>query len=277
MEQDETANFSLRLFRNRAKDARIYNLPSSNEVAALIVGDFGSTETRRDLVVKKMSGDLCRIHETHTAYLPLQYPIIFPYGEDGYQEDIPIRDSIDGQKNRQRQRVTLREFIAFRIQERDVEFGNIVNSRRLFQQFVVDCYTMVESQRLMWIRLNQKLIRCDLLNGLQEAITRGEIDSSSVGRRVVLPASLTGGTRYMFNNCQDAMTICKRFGYPDLFITITCNSNWREIQEFVSARGLKACDRPDIVCRVFKMKLDQMMIDFKKEEFFGHVDAGKCF
>lgn len=124
MEQDETTNSSLRLFRNRAKDARIYSLPSSNGDAALIVGDFSSMEAKRDLVVKKMYGDLYRIHETHTAYLPLQYPMIFPCGEDGYQNDIPIRDSIDGQKSRQRKRVALREFIAFRIQERDVEFGN---------------------------------------------------------------------------------------------------------------------------------------------------------
>jgi hypothetical protein len=60
----------------------------------------------------------------------------------------------------------------------------------------------------------------------------------------------------------------------------TCNSNWREIQEFVSIRGLRASDRPDIVCRIFKMKLDQLMRDLKKDEMFGNVDAGKslsCF
>jgi len=47
-----------------------------------------------------------------------------------------------------------------------------------------------------------------------------------------LPASFTGGTRYMFNNCQDAMAICKKFGYPYLFITITCNVNCSELRLF---------------------------------------------
>jgi hypothetical protein len=61
--------------------------------------------------------------------------------------------------------------------------------------------------------------------------------------------------------------------YPDLFVTITCNSNWREIQDFLKERNLKASDRPNIVCRVFKMKLDKLMDDFKKEELFGKVDA----
>jgi len=58
------------------------------------------------------------------------------------------------------------------------------------------------------------------------------------------------------------LQFCKKFGYPDLFIIITCNVNWSEIHAFVSPRGLFASDKPNIVCRVFKMKLDQMMTDF---------------
>jgi len=133
---------------------------------------------------------------------------------------------------------------------------------------------MIEAQRLSFIRNNKKLIRLDILNGLQEAVNKGETDPSSIGKRIVLSASFTGGMRYMFNNCQDAMAICKRYGYPDLFITITCNVNWPEILDFVKSRGLTASDRPDIVCRVFKMKLDQMMTNFKKNNFFGKVNAG---
>lgn len=275
VQQSDAPNFCLRLFRHRSKDPRIYNVPTSDKVAALIVGDLSNMELGRDLIVKNISGELERIHETQPSYLPLQYPLLFPYGEDGYQENIPIRGSEVDIHNRRQTRVALREFISFRIQQRNVEFGNIVNSRRLFQQFVVDCYTMIESQRLSFIRGNQHVIRCDILNGLQEAVSRGETDPSLVGRRVILPASFTGGMRYMFNNCQDAMAVCKRFGYPDLFITITCNSNWKEIKDFVSITGHKPSDRPDIVSRVFKIKLDQMMIDFKKEELFGKVDAGK--
>jgi len=176
-------------------------------------------------------------------------------------------------------RVSLREFIAFRILERDLEFGNIVNARRLLQQFVVACYTMIESQCLSFIRANQKLIRSELLCGLQEAVNRGEIDPSLIGRHIVLPASFTGGMRHMFNNCQDVMAICKKFGYPDLFITITCNVNWSEIRDFLLPKGLSASDRPDIIYRVFKMKLDQMMTDFKKNNFFYNTRTGTylCF
>jgi len=177
--------------------------------------------------------------------------------EDGYQEDISIRETYLKSKARVRVRIFLREFIAFRIQQRSSEFGNIVNACQFFQQFLVDYYTMIEAQYLSFTRPNQKLIRYDILK-------RGETNPSSIGRRTVFPASFTSGTRYMFNNCQDVMAICKKFEYLDLVITITCNVNWSEIRDFVSPRSLSASDKPDIVCRVFKMKLDQMMTDFKK-------------
>jgi len=240
----------------------------------LIVGDLSTLDVGRDIIVKKVCGQLTRLHETHTCFIPLQYPLIFSYGEDGYQEDIPIRDCQRYGQSIKRIQISLREFIAFRIQDRKIEFGKVVHSRRLFQQFLVDTYIMIEAQRLSFIRNNQKLICSDILNGLQEVVNKGETHPSSIGKHVVLPASFIGGMRYMFNNCQDAMAICKRYDYPDLFITITCNVNWPEILDFVKSRGLTASDRPDIVCRVFKMKLDQMMTNFKKNNFFGKVNAG---
>jgi len=114
------------------KDPRVYNTPSSNETVVLIVGDFSNMDVGRDIIVKKVCGDLSRLHETHTAFIPLQYPLMFPYGEDGYQENIPIRECHSGNASRKRICVSLREFIAFRIQERHCEFGNIVHACRLF-------------------------------------------------------------------------------------------------------------------------------------------------
>ena len=88
---DDRSDFGLRLFRHRCKDPRVYNTPIADEVATFIVGDLSTLDVGRDIIVKKVCGQLTRLHETHTFFIPLQYPLIFPYGEDGYQEDIPIR------------------------------------------------------------------------------------------------------------------------------------------------------------------------------------------
>ena len=275
VEAGDPPTLALRLYRKRSNDSRMHNIPTVDEVAGLIVGDFDDSDIGRDVVVNDTCLGLTRLHETHVLVLPLQYPLMFPRGENGWEPDIPLREVEEDKPKRKRARVTIRDFMAFRIMERLIEFGTIVNAKRLFQQFLVDCYTMIEAQRLSYIRENQDKIRSDLLSGLQEAVETGDILPSSVGKSVIIPDSFTGGPRYMFNNCQDAMGICKRFGYPDLFITVTCNSNWSEIRDFVTSRGLTASDRPDIVCRVFKMKLDEMMSDFKKKEIFGKVIAGK--
>ena len=38
-------------------------------------------------------------------------------------------------------------------------------------------------------------------------------------------------TRNMLQLYQDAMAIVRKYGEPDLFITMTCNLKWREIEE----------------------------------------------
>lgn len=77
----------------------------------------------------------------------------------------------------------------------------------------------------------------------------------------------------MIQNYQHAMAICRWAGYPDLFITFTCNPKWPEIVRYVEKRGLKSEDCPDIIARVFKIKLDNMIIDLRKSKVFGNVKA----
>ncbi|XP_057739820.1 uncharacterized protein LOC130956895 [Arachis stenosperma] len=266
--------FSLKLYSHRKVDRRNYNPPSCDEVAALIVGDFDSSDHGRDIIVRSTTGQLQRIYETHALYWPLQYPLLFPYGEDGYQLNIPYRGQQEGYVPGRRTRVSLREFICFHLQIREKEDGIIHKCRRLFQQFVVDCFTMIESQRLYEIRMKQSTIRGEVLQGIEEAMRRGDDEASSIGTRVILPSSFTGGRRYMFNRCQDAMAICKHFGYPDLFLTITCNPNWPEFQRFTERERIPIADRPDISCRVFHAKLKCLLSDLKEGVFFGPLNAG---
>ncbi|KAH0682655.1 hypothetical protein KY290_021244 [Solanum tuberosum] len=137
----------------------------------------------------------------------------------------------------------------------------------------LDGYTMIESSRLLFYRLHQTHLRADFYKGLQEAVLQGDTQPSSKGQRVILSSSFTGGTRYMLQNYQDAMSICKWAGYPDLFITFTYNPKWPEITRFVNSRGLAPEDRPDIITRVFKVKLDHLIKDLRDNKVFGQIKA----
>ncbi|KAI9084416.1 hypothetical protein K1719_033606 [Acacia pycnantha] len=77
---------SIRLIRssNSIGLSKQYSMPTTSELAALIVGDFDNSYTKRDIIVKRQCGKLQRIDELHMAYLPLQYPLLFPNGDNGY-------------------------------------------------------------------------------------------------------------------------------------------------------------------------------------------------
>ena len=81
---------------------------------------------------------------------------------------------------------------------------------------------------------------------MRDAIIDGDGDPSKVGRRRILPSTFTGGPRYMHERQQDAMTYVRKSGSADLFITMTCNPNWPEIQNNLLP-GQKPKDFPDLV------------------------------
>ncbi|GKD35170.1 hypothetical protein Tco_1250679 [Tanacetum coccineum] len=76
--------YKLRLIGTRMRDNQQYNLPTASEVASLIVGDIDSTTNDRDIILHMQECGIKRISELHPSYLALQYPLLFPYGEDGY-------------------------------------------------------------------------------------------------------------------------------------------------------------------------------------------------
>lgn len=45
---------------------------------------------------------------------------------------------------------------------------------RLLQQYVVDNYVKIETERLRWMRRNQNIIRFEIYEGLQDALHDGE-------------------------------------------------------------------------------------------------------
>jgi hypothetical protein len=74
----------------------------------------------------------------------------------------------------------------------------------------------------------------------------------------------------MYQLYHDAMAIVRTRGKPDLFITMTCNPKWPEVTEALLP-GQNEQERPDLLARVFKLKLDELLHDLYKSHVFGHV------
>ena len=76
----------------------------------------------------------------------------------------------------------------------------------------------------------------------------------------------------MFQLYQDAMTIVRIYGKPDLFITLICNPFWDDITSNLLPNQ-KVTDRPDLVVRVFKLKLRELLNDILKRHVLGRLLA----
>ncbi|XP_057778382.1 uncharacterized protein LOC130997139 [Salvia miltiorrhiza] len=115
-------------------------------------------------------------------------------------------------------------------------------------------------------------MRAELYQGIVDSVFNGELRGNEVGKRIVLPATFIGGPRDMRRRYLDALTLVQRFGKPDLFITMTCNPEWKEIQQALYD-GQTAQERPDLTTRVFRAKLQDLKYQLFKRKFFGHVAA----
>ncbi|XP_074371155.1 uncharacterized protein LOC141712209 isoform X1 [Apium graveolens] len=261
----------LRLLERRTSDGRFVNLLGVNdyEFVGLVVDE--DLTNRRDILVHYKQRGLQPITELHPCFMSLQYPLLFPRAEDGFQLGIKYRGATNVGKDN-KNTVSMREFQAFRLQYRVSEGHNLLLGGRLFLQYIVDAWCCIECGRLKWVELHQSIIRSELYNNIVDNFSRGDVSAADVGKRIVLPSSFTGGNRYMQQNYQDSLAVCKEYGHPDLFVTFTCNPQWVEIQRALAATGCRdASARPDIVARVFKLKLDAMMSDFTKKHVLGRV------
>ena len=62
--------------------------------------------------------------------------------------------------------------------------------------------------------------------------------------------------------------IVSKYGRPDVFVTFTCNPKCQDITDALPA-GQCAAGRPDIVARVFKLHLHELLKDIKKKKVLG--------
>ncbi|XP_008482471.2 uncharacterized protein LOC103519163 [Diaphorina citri] len=246
-----------------------FNAPTATEVALVIVGQEFE---KRDIILHGRDTGLKRISEIHRSYDSLQYPLIFCRGEDGYFINIPQRDpSSKGPLNKM---VSASNFYSYRIMERASQFNYLLLCRSLLNQFLVDMYAKIETERLNFIRHNQSKLRTESYVHLRDAMSRTDgQEVSDLGKIVVLPSSFTGGPRYMHERTQDAMTYVRKYGRPDLFITFTCNPKWTEVQNDLKP-GQKAQDRNDIVARIFHIKIKKIMHLLTKGQIFG---PSRCY
>ncbi|PKA48390.1 hypothetical protein AXF42_Ash021658 [Apostasia shenzhenica] len=79
--KNQNIDLKLKILENRSFTKQQYIHPIGDEVAVLMIDD-GTQSTTRDIIICDIHAGFKIISETHPAYMPLQYSLLFPYDED---------------------------------------------------------------------------------------------------------------------------------------------------------------------------------------------------
>ncbi|PWZ16906.1 Thymidylate kinase [Zea mays] len=284
---DNLDDYRIALNLDQTLNQKTYNTPLTLEVAAVwIEGSEGRGQFSKSVMLHGKDSSSHCIRSYHGCYDALSYPLFFPRGELGWHSNIPkvgvSMDEVDAYRATHRASnandedaespshlcVSVRDYYCYKFQIRPGVFNPILHGKRLFQQFAVDTYIKIESSRLDFIRKNQDRLRADLYQGLVDSMLDGDIRGEKIGKQTVLSTSFIGGPRDMRRRYMDAMALVRKFGKPDIFLTMTCNPNWDEIRrELLPGQTLQ--DRSDLVVRVFHAKLQELKHRLTKQDILG--------
>jgi hypothetical protein len=239
---------------------RRYTTHHSPEVAVLVDDEPG----KRDIAVRMRGGGVQRITDIHRAADPLFFILMHPLGNPGYRLGL-TRTTDNGSTGK---RLSPTKFYCYYLHQRSDEGDAHLRLGRVFQEWCCLMYAKAENQVLEFQRHNQAQLRADLYANVADSLHRDDGQQGQVGKRVVLSASIVGSPRYMAARFQDSMAVVRRHGKPDFFITVTCNPEWPEIKNALLP-GQTAHDRPDLVARVFKLRLQLLMDELVKDGIFG--------
>ena len=81
-------NLQMWLILEASTDCHCKNLLISNKVAIIILDEYGDASFRDIVLAERCAPNeqprYCRINQTHAAYMPLYYILLFPRGNTGW-------------------------------------------------------------------------------------------------------------------------------------------------------------------------------------------------
>jgi hypothetical protein len=238
---------------------------STMQVGAMIV----EPGMQRDIVINRQDGQLQFIHDGHAMYHPLAYPLLFPMGSAGWHEDMRVYN-LDFSNERI---ITLSEWGRYFLMHRD-SVTHLQRCEKLTLEFFCDVWAQVEARNAHFHRSpqQQSKYRSARVAALEDQLSSG-VGVADIGQPVIrLPSTFVGSARWYQQLYMDAMALPMKFGKPDFFITFTCNPRWLEIARSIPVHSHWR-HHPDLVARVFMLKLRALLHDIVKDAVFGPVCA----
>jgi len=269
------------------------------QVTGIIPSNF--TGSSKEIIFSKKAengtSSLQNISESNPICDPLLYPIVNPCGNMEWYQNYPVfcqkrkrflsvapvigertmkRNLTASYPNivikvKKRTTVSYQRYHAYKLVERPKSEGtqHLFKLKNLLHLWCVDHFIQNEALKLKYINEHQGEIRTASYIDLDEKHKKSE-KSGIHGK--VLPKSFKNSKKNQSKKLQNAHSIIKNKGLPTLFITIGLNTAWQELKDAVN-RYFEPQYRPEVMARVFKCKLQDIIDDITKEYKFGKPEG----
>lgn len=161
----------------------------------------------------------------HSSYDSLSYVLLRSFEKDDCHIQMTASSSGTGLENivhKISKIITPTMFYCYRLFMRSNEINTLHQGGQLFQQYIVDHYCKVESERLSYLRqIQQRLSAADYtslyeqLGNLEHLNKKAEV--ARAGRSIIMPSTHYGGDRYTRQDTHDIIAAFNGLDHPDIF------------------------------------------------------------
>ncbi|PWA61479.1 helitron helicase-like domain-containing protein [Artemisia annua] len=93
---------------------REYQLPSTGTLGAIVFESGANSQTDYDVIIEYKDRDPQRINKLHSSYMSLQYPLLFVYGQLGYNTKMTLTGV---NANRKRNKLSMNMYYKYQLHE----------------------------------------------------------------------------------------------------------------------------------------------------------------
>jgi hypothetical protein len=153
--------------------AGVYNQPTGFKEVQVLMED-SLTDKQHCIIIwnQRQDGAPQYISDIHRGFDALHYTLLFPQGEDSWYAGMP--SSIINTSGQPIKQVSVHDFYAYHLHQREDERDSLFRSARLFQEYCCCAWSRIERQCLLYLMQNQETLRAESYNMLHDHINAND-------------------------------------------------------------------------------------------------------
>ncbi|PWA42274.1 DNA helicase Pif1-like protein [Artemisia annua] len=113
LNEENFPEFKIQLYN--VGGAHKYQLPTSGTLGAIVIQPDPNSQTEYDIIIEYKDKQPKRINKLHSSYMSLQFPLLFVYGQPGYNTKLTLK-SVNSSKKRNK--LSMNMYYKYQLHER---------------------------------------------------------------------------------------------------------------------------------------------------------------